>query len=257
MMIMKWNAELYEKYGKERVQPILDLVNRIPEGTYSRIIDIGCGSGMSTLPLKQRFEKAEIWGVDYSKEMLEKAMQVSQKIRWEQRDCSKPLTDLGHFDLVFSNAFLQWLQNQEAFIAYVAKLLNEKGIFALQVPNYDNMPIKKCVDQVIMPFGERFEEVEKIICHNKSLPEYYDILCRYFSEVTIWQTNYAHVMQQYEDIVKFVSATGIRPYLQVLNEEEQKRFENRLIKELKKVYPVQANGKILFTFERIEFVAKK
>ncbi|MBE6024932.1 MAG: methyltransferase domain-containing protein [Cellulosilyticum sp.] len=254
---MKWNATLYEQYGQERLQPALDLIHRIPKREYSRIIDIGCGSGMSTLPLAERFTEAEVLGVDYSKEMLEKAREGSEKIIWKQRDCSKSLTDLGQFDLVFSNAFLQWLQNQEAFIAHTIKLLKEDGIFALQVPNYDDMPIKKCVDQVTALFGNRFETVEKGMCHNKSLSEYYDILCSYFEEVTIWQTNYAHVMNGYEDIVNFMSATGIRAYLQVLDQEEQEWFIGQLIMELKKVYPVQKNGKILFTFERIEWIAKK
>lgn len=253
---MRWNAELYEKYGRERLQPALDLLNRIPEGNYSRIIDIGCGSGMSTLPLERTFPDADIIGVDNSKEMLEKAGQSSEKIRWEQRDCSKSLTDLGNFDLIFSNAFLQWLQNQEEFIAHTASLLNENGIFALQVPNYDNMPIKKCVDKVTTLFGKRFEEIENTICHNKSLPEYYDILCSYYGDVTIWQTNYAHVMDCHESIVNFVSATGIRPYLQVLNDEGKKAFIKSLIAELENEYPVQKNGKILFTFERIEIIAK-
>ena len=70
---MKWNAELYENFGKERLQPAIDLVNRIPDGDYKRIVDIGCGSGMSTFPLRQRFSEAEIIGVDSSCEMLEKA----------------------------------------------------------------------------------------------------------------------------------------------------------------------------------------
>ncbi|MGL5352114.1 MAG: methyltransferase domain-containing protein [Clostridium sp.] len=254
---MKWDLKLYETYGMERLQPTLDLLNRIPKGNYSRIIDIGCGTGMSTLPLLQRFENAEILGVDFSEEMLQKASAVTDKVRWIQRDCSKSLLDMGKFDLIFSNAFLQWLQNQEEFISKVASMLNENGIFGLQVPNYDNMAIKKCADVVVTSYGNRFEEVKKKMCHNKDLNEYYDILCDHFGEITIWQTNYSHIMDSYDDIINFISATGIGPYLEILNKNEQLEFKNRLIDELKKVYPIQRNGKIIFTFERIEFIAKK
>jgi len=253
---MIWNAQLYEKFGKERMQPALDLINRIPEGSYTRIIDIGCGTGMSTFPLEQRFTTSEIIGVDASREMLDKAKEGSEKIKWYERDCSKPLDDLGKFDLIFSNAFLQWLQNQEEFIAHIATMLNKNGIIAFQVPNYDNMPIKKCVDKVKEPFKEKFIEVEKKMCHNRTLAEYYDILCEHFSEVTIWQTNYGYIMEDYEGIINFMSATGIRPYLENLNSEEQIVFKEELIKELKEVYPRQKNGKIIFPFERIEFIAK-
>lgn len=253
---MKWNANLYEKYGMERLQPTLDLINRIPDGSYKRIIDIGCGSGMSTLPLKQRFSEAEIFGVDSSAEMLAKAAETSDGIQWKQRDCSQSLEDMGKFDLVFSNAFLQWLQNQEEFLSRIPKMLLSGGVFALQVPNYDNMPIKKCVDRVVLEFGNRFAEIEKTMCHNATLTEYYDILCRYFADVTIWQTNYAHVMDSYEAIVQFISATGLRPYLEVMSESEQIEMKDKLVTTLKEVYPRQENGKILFPFERIEFIAR-
>lgn len=253
---MIWNAQLYEKFSMERLQPALDLINRIPQGQYSRIIDIGCGTGMSTFPLEERFTDAEIIGVDASEEMLKKAREGSNKIKWYQRDCSKKLNDLGKFDLIFSNAFLQWIHNQEEFLAHISTILNEKGAIAFQVPNYDNMAVKKCVDIVKSPYKKRFEEVEKGMCHNRTMSEYYDILCEYFSEVTIWQTNYAYIMDSYEAIINFMSATGIRPYLQRLNSDEQIIFKEELVKELKKVYPVQKNGKIIFTFERIEFTAK-
>ena len=253
---MKWNAALYEQFGKERIQPTLDLMNRIPEGNFKRIIDVGCGSGMSTLPLEQRFNQAEILGVDYSKEMLNQAEKGSKKIIWMQRDCSQSLSDLGKFDLIFSNAFLQWIPNQESFIAEMSTLLNNQGVFALQVPNYDHMLIKQCVDRVAMQFENLSERVEKRLYHNKSLSEYYDILGRYFKEVTIWETHYAHVMASYEAIIQFVSGTGLRPYLEMLYEKEQQEFIKRLMIELKKVYPVQENGKILFTFERIEWIAR-
>ena len=82
------------------------------------------------------------------------------------------------------------------------------------------------------------------------------MLGRYFEEVTIWQTNYVHVMSSYEEIVQFMSGTGLRPYFEELTEEEQKQFIRMLIDELKKVYLVQENGKILFTFERIEWIAR-
>ena len=255
--MMLWNADLYESYGQERLQPALDLLNRVPDGTYSRIIDIGCGSGMSTLPLERRFPEAEIFGVDFSDEMLQKARQRSDKIRWIQRDCSQPLADLGKFDLVFSNAFLQWLPNQEDFLASIVSLLNETGLFAVQVPNYDHMPVKHCVDKTAALFGHLFQNQDLTVCHNRCLPEYYDILCEHYGEVTIWKTDYVHVLDDHQSIVDFVSATGIRPYLQVLNREEQSAFVQALLAELEQAYPTQKNGKVLFAFERIEFLAKR
>lgn len=38
-----WNPDLYLKFEKERTQPSLDLVSRIPSENPQRVIDIGCG----------------------------------------------------------------------------------------------------------------------------------------------------------------------------------------------------------------------
>jgi len=90
-----WNADLYNKFGKERIQPSKDLATRIVINDCKRILDVGCGSGMSTYCLKERFPKAEIMGVDLSESMLNKACELVSDVNWIQRDCRKSLDDLG------------------------------------------------------------------------------------------------------------------------------------------------------------------
>lgn len=97
-----WNAEIYEKFGKERLQPSIDLVSRLKDGKFERILDAGCGTGMSTAALVSAFEDAEIIGVDLSEEMLVKARKNISQAMFIRRDCSRPLSDLGKFDLLFS-----------------------------------------------------------------------------------------------------------------------------------------------------------
>lgn len=70
-----------------------------------RLLDVGCGSGISTLALRNQFSETKIVGVDLSACMLENAKKLLPEIEWIQRDCSESLEDLGQFDLVFSNAF--------------------------------------------------------------------------------------------------------------------------------------------------------
>ena len=50
------------------------------------------------------------------------------------------MADLGRFDVVFSNAFLQWLTDQEKFLVQIRENLAEGGILALQVPNFYPTP---------------------------------------------------------------------------------------------------------------------
>ena len=78
-----WNAKLYDTFSKERIQPSIDLANRIDK-LCVRILDVGCGSGMSTLALRNRFPEAEIVGVDLSADMLENAKKLLPDVKWIQ-----------------------------------------------------------------------------------------------------------------------------------------------------------------------------
>ena len=53
-----WNSNQYMKFGKERTQPSLDLINRIRDLEPSNILDIGCGPGNSTFALYENFPNA-------------------------------------------------------------------------------------------------------------------------------------------------------------------------------------------------------
>ena len=84
-----WNAEIYEQFGRERLQPSIDLVSRLAGRTFGRILDAGCGTGMSTAALVSVFGGAEIIGVDLSEEMLVKARKNISQAMFIRRDCSR------------------------------------------------------------------------------------------------------------------------------------------------------------------------
>ena len=43
-----WNADIYDSFGKERMQPSIDLAARLKDKKFKRILDVGCGSGKSS-----------------------------------------------------------------------------------------------------------------------------------------------------------------------------------------------------------------
>ena len=61
----------------------------------------------------------------------------------------------------------------------------------------------------------------------------------------------------HQAIIDWVSATGLRPWLQELNESEQKNYLKRYLELLEEQYPLQENGQILLAFPRLFMVAQR
>lgn len=253
-----WNANLYNRFGRERMLPVYDLINRLNnESEIKRIIDIGCGSGLSTIPLRNKWASSEIVGVDYSESMLQKTKELNMDIQWIRRDCNNPLDDLGKFDLVFSNAALQWLFDQQAVIENLSRIVSNNGILAMQIPNFSEMQISECIHNAAITYDkDRFEGIEKDLYSSYSPQYYYDALSRHFREINLWQTNYYHIMNDHQDILNFIKSTGLRPYLERLCDSEQEKYLADVLETIKLHYGKQKDGKVLFEFKRIFFVAR-
>jgi len=255
-----WSADMYGKFEKERKQPSIDLLNKIDGGKFERIIDIGCGSGMSTLTLKKRFTESEIVGVDLSENMLDKARRSISGVTWMQRDCSRKLNDLGTFDLVFSNAFIQWIPNQEEFIKNTKELLNENGVFAIQIPYFEEMQVAKIIKEVSLEFDTNkalFGNLVTSTYFNYNFKEYYDMFSRYYSNIDIWKTNYIHQMKDCNAIVDFIKGTALLPYLECLDEKQTTLFIKKLYDKISECYVASENGTVLFEFKRLFIIARK
>ena len=102
----------------------------------ARIVDVGCGTGVSLEALGRRFPRAALAGVDLARSMLE---QARGRIAWWRRMFGgySPMlvcADAEHLpiagaaaSLVFSNLALQWCR-PEAFFAEAARILPSGGL---------------------------------------------------------------------------------------------------------------------------------
>ena len=134
-----WNAGDYLKFGTERTQPAVDLAGRIGLSSPASVLDVGCGPGNSTQVLQARFPEAEIIGIDSSEEMLQAARENLPGLEFLSCDVSCELSALNRrFDVVFSNACIQWVPDHPALLKNLMGLLNPGGVLAVQTPmNYE------------------------------------------------------------------------------------------------------------------------
>jgi trans-aconitate 2-methyltransferase len=76
------------------------------------------------------------------------------------------------------------------------------------------------------------------------------------THIDLWRTTYVHSLDGPDAIVDWLRATGLRPYLSRLGKDDEAAFAARYRDELARVYPAQANGKVLFRFPRLFVVAR-
>ena len=75
------------------------------------------------------------------------------------------------------------------------------------------------------------------------------------AEVDVWRTAYHHRMADAAAIVDWVSATGLRPFLDPLD-PERAGFLAAYTAEIEAAYPPRSDGRRLLAFPRVFIVAR-
>ncbi|MBQ9514773.1 MAG: methyltransferase domain-containing protein [Ruminococcus sp.] len=253
----EWNPIQYEKFLKDRTQPAIDLANRIEEFAPNSILDLGCGPGNSTKVLMDIFPTAKIIGADNSDEMLEKARGLYPDIEFINLDVNSDLHEINEkFDIVFSNACIQWLSNHHELLPKLTTLLKPNGILAIQIPMQREHPVHMIISELTST-AKWSDKLTPRQYNNLTTEEYSDVLSDISSDYEIWKTTYCHRMPSYESIIEWYKGTGLRPYLEQLTEPDAEDFVNDVFIKLKQRYKMQKNGEILFRFPRLFFIARK
>lgn len=252
----EWNPEQYLKFKEERTHPAVDLAQRMELEAPEKIADIGCGPGNSTRVIKNFYPQARVVGFDNSPQMLKQAQKQNPGLEFRFCDVSSGLPELERgFDAVFSNACLQWVPDHPKRIAELLGLLKPGGKLAVQIP----MNYEEPVHRIIAELSESPRWCDRLggkrIFYTLPPEEYYDILSESASSAELWQTTYYHVLPSQEAILEWYRSTGLRPYLDALPETERPELEANFMERIRKAYPPQRNGKVIFRFPRFFFLA--
>jgi trans-aconitate 2-methyltransferase len=250
-----WDAKQYLRFGAERTRSAFDLLARIDLATPRRIVDLGCGPGNSTALLRERWPDAEITGLDSSADMLEAARRDHAGIDFVVGDIAEWTPDDG-YDLVFSNAALQWVSDHERLLPRLIKAVAPEGVLAVQMPSNYDFATHRLMRQVAAegPWRDRLAGARDP--SPVKPPEfYYDCLAPKCRRIVLWETNYIQVMDGVDAIIAWLHGTGLRPFLARLEEQEQMLFLERYAALLAEHFPPQRDGRILLPYPRLFFIA--
>ncbi|KAH8888506.1 S-adenosyl-L-methionine-dependent methyltransferase [Thozetella sp. PMI_491] len=261
-----WSAKQYLKFGNERTRAVYDLVSQIPLASPQRIVDLGCGPANSTAVLASRWPDADIAGVDSSQDMLAKARATLPGREFLQADLKTYAPETGA-DLLFSNAVYHWLRHEDR-IPTILRLLQTQqagGVFAFQVPDNYYEPSHKAMREAAAAdgpwktyFQQLGQEKRPDLDPIESPAEFYNALIPHCEKVDIWHTYYQHIMGDHQDIVEWVKATGLQPFVNALPEGEVRNgYLEAYKKRLEEVYPRLADGKVMLRYPRMFIVATK
>lgn len=252
-----WLPDAYLRFADERARPAQDLLARVPLKAPELVYDLGCGPGNSTALLREAYPQAKLVGLDNSKTMLAKARNDLPKVYFTEGDLATWEGD-RNADLLFANASFQWVPGHASVLLRLLKGLKAGCVLALQMPDNLNEPSHRLMRKTAEdgPWVDKLRKAagfrEKIRTPN----DYYELLkphCRHFD---IWHTAYHHVLDSVHGIVDFVRTTGLRPYLDPLDETMRVQFTDSYRARLVEAYPETFDGKVLLRFPRLFIVAQ-
>ena len=250
---MPWNPDLYHKFQAERSAPFYDLLSLVDVLPNLKIIDLGCGSGELTHQLADKLPNSHVTGLDTSTQMLDKAASFARpRLVFQQGDQS---TLTGEWDLIFSNAALQWSENHAELIPYLFDKLAPGGQIAVQVPSNHNhishQIYRETAEEDMFKFIlQGFQRYSPVL----TIDNYSRVLFNCGAEqINVFEKIYPHVLENSDAVVEWISGTALVPYFERLGEHKDKFVES--VRE--KMRAAMPDSPVFYPFRRILFSARK
>lgn len=256
-----WDPKQYERFKAERTLPFRDLAAMIePSRTSPSLVDLGCGTGELTAELHRQLDAATTVGIDNSTAMLDEAAAFAgPDVRFEPGDIAGFFVPDG-FDVVFSNAALQWVPDHPSVLARWAASVRPGGQLAVQVPANSDHPSHLVSAEVAAeePFLSAFSGSPPPDPVLGVLPpaDYATLLHDLgFERQSVRLQVYGHVLPSTADVVEWTKGTSLTRFKAGLPgdlfDQFVDRYRSRLIQVLGDHHPY------FYPFKRVLFWARK
>lgn len=128
-------AELQRQVGGHLVEQLPDENGK----SQSLLVDLGCGTGYFSEPLRSRFPASRLLGIDLAEGMVGFASRQHPQGEWICGDAENlPLAE-SSVSLMFSSLTIQWCENIEAVFAEAWRVLEPGGVFAFSTLGPDTL----------------------------------------------------------------------------------------------------------------------
>ena len=182
----------YNSHAKIQKQMAEKLINFAPKTTNS-ILEIGCGTGILTNLAVKKLNYKKYTALDIVSECEKYITEIDNNIEFVNCDIENYIENCKNFDLIISNASLQWIENMPDFVQKLIAKLNKNGII------------------LFTTFGtENFREIYYVL--GKTLP-YYSVkeLQEQFAEYSPVLEEEVRIMafKTPKEVLKHIQNTGV------------------------------------------------
>jgi malonyl-CoA O-methyltransferase len=169
-------ASHYDRYADVQRLAGKKLLAEIEAEGFSKILELGCGTGNFTQLLTEKFRPQAVLALDISRPMVElaQAKLKDQKLEFIVADAEE-IYFKERFDLIASNACFQWFADLEKAIVSYKELLDEEGhilfsMFGPQTFRELNASLKLIFQEASIAAQDflALERVEEILAGNFS-----------------------------------------------------------------------------------------
>lgn len=247
---MPWDPDQYLKFKQERFTPFEDLCALVTKRDGLSAIDLGCGTGELTKKLADSLPESTVVGIDSSEKMLEQSAAFAGERLSFLRGTVEEVN--GSWDLVISNAVMQWIYDHSSLIPHLVGLVKPGGQLLVQVPSNERNPSHASIREVASeePFKSalggwvRISPVLEIdayaaILHNAGI-----------RKIIAFEKVYCHLLPDADAVSEWTRGTTLIPYLERLSPELQEQFLERYRSRLREYWP---RGPVFYTFRRTFF----
>ena len=257
-----WDPALYLTFAAERARPFADLVQRIAVDGPGSVVDLGCGPGNATATLLDRWPGARVHGVDSSPAMIDEASALAGPRLTFELGAIEDWRPDAPVDVIVSNAALQWVPSHLDLLPRWVDLLTPGGALAFQVPANFEGPAAAVFREVAT--RREFAPALATVAGSggpsarggvaRPAVEYVDLLGGLGCRVDAWETTYQHVLPGEDPVLAWYSGTGLRPYLEALDDQPRAAFREQVANGLREAFPARPYGTVM-PFTRIFVVA--
>jgi trans-aconitate 2-methyltransferase len=187
--------------------------------------------------------------------MLAAARESGVPARWIEADVAGWAPD-REFDVIYSNATLQWVSDHEKLLPRLVSFLAPGGVLAFQVPRNFGLPSHTIAQDLAKDcrWADKLAHVRDWWTVREP-QDYYGILEPHAAKIDVWETRYLQTLEGSDAVYRWVLGTGLRPFVDAIEGEEREAFLTEYRARVALAYPQRENGITLFPFLRLFCVA--